>query len=339
VIGVAVVGPGFWADAMHLPGFREVDGVEVRALVGRDAERTEDMARRHEVPLAVTDYERVLADPAIDVVDILAPNHLHAELAIAAAQAGKHVVCIKPLARDLAEADRMLAAAAAAGTRLLYAENVPFIPAVREARRIIDGGTIGEVYRVKACEGISAPHAAWHYRPELVGGGVMIDMAVHSVEFCRVMAASTVQTVYAETGTFVHAERTPAEDTAVLSLRFASGAIGQCEDSWGLTGAMDSRFEVFGTDGRILIDNLHRQPLQVVGAGTGWTYPLPIPGAIADGHVAMLAHFVECLRDEAPAVSEGPEGRAALAVIEAAARSARSGRREDVAERAAEVAG
>jgi predicted dehydrogenase len=339
VIGVAVVGPGFWADAMHLPAFREIDGAEVRAVVGRDPDRTRAVAERHGIPLAITDYARALADPAIDVVDILAPNYLHAELAIAAAEAGKHVICIKPLARDLAEADRMLAAAAAAGTRLLYAENVPFIPAVQQARRIVDSGEIGEVYRVKACEGISAPHAAWHYRPELVGGGVTIDMAVHSVEFCRYMADSPVRTVYAETGSFVHGERTPAEDTAVITLRFDSGAIGQCEDSWGLTGAMDSRFEVFGSEGRILIDNLHRQPLQVVGTTGGWTYPLPIPGAIADGHVAMLAHFVACLRDGTPAASEGAAGRAALAVVEAAVRSTGSGRREGVARPAAEVAG
>jgi predicted dehydrogenase len=330
MIGIAVVGAGFWAEAMHLPALAQVPGAEVRALVGRDAERTEAVAGRHGIARATADYASVLADPAIDVSDILAPNDLHAPLAVAAAEAGKHVICIKPLARTLPEAETMLTAAARAGTRLFYAENVPFIPAVQEARRLVERGEVGDVYRVKACEGIPEPHAAWHYDRERVGGGAMIDMAVHSVEFCRFMAGAPVASVYAETGTFVHAGRTAAEDTAVLTLRFANGAIGQCEDSWGLAGAMDSRFEVFGTRGRILIDNLHRQPLQVVSETGGWQYPLPIPGAIADGHVAMLAHFLGCLRDDVPSLSEGAEGCAALAVIDAAARSAAGGRRETV---------
>ena len=131
-------------------------------------------------------------------------------------------------------------------------------------------------------------------------------------------------------------DKLEAEDTAVMTLRFENGVIGQCEDSWSLVGAMDSRFEVFGTEGRILIDNLHRQPIQVVsGPGQravppGWSYPLPIPGAVADGHVAMLAHFVECLRTGAPSQSEAAVGWNALAVIEAAAASVKSGRRETV---------
>jgi predicted dehydrogenase len=97
---------------------------------------------------------------------------------------------------------------------------------------------------------------------------------------------------------------------------------------------MDSRFEVFGTNGRILIDNLHRQPIQVVTAlGTGgqWSYPMPLPGMIADGHLAMLRHFVTCLRTGAPSGSEGERGWEVLAVVDAALRSMSSGRREPVA--------
>jgi len=212
--------------------------------------------------------------------------------------------------------------------RLFYAENVPFIPAVRRAREVVDAGRVGEVFRVKACEGISAPHTSWFLDPARSGGGATIDMAVHSIAFCRFMTGSEVETVSAEIGTFVHKDA-PVEDTVVMTLRFRNGAIGQCEDSWSLAAAMDSRFEVFGTRGRILIDNLHRQPIQVANE-RGWTFPLPISADIADGHRAMLSHFIDCLRSGQQSESEAEDGRVVLSVVEAAIHSARTGQRQVV---------
>ena len=335
-IGVCVIGGGFWAKAMHLPALKAIEGVEVVAIVSPNEAKTKALAQEYGVKRWSTDYAKAVTEDDIDLVDILAPNYLHAPIAIAAAQAGKHAVCIKPLATTLADADRMLDAAAKAKTRLLYAENVPFIPAVQEARRVVDSGAIGQVFRVKACEGIGEPHSPWHYDLASCGGGAMIDMAVHSIEFCRAFAGSPFAWVFAETGSFRWGQKTKAEDTAVMTLRFANGVIGQCEDSWSLAGAMDSRFEVFGTEGRILIDNLHRQPIQVVSGdgqktvAPGWSFPSPMPGAVTDGHVDMLKHFIGCIRSGESSASEGMVGWNALAVIEAATASAKSGRRETV---------
>jgi predicted dehydrogenase len=324
-----VVGAGFWANEMHLPALRQIPGARVVSVVAATEASARATAGRFGVPRWSTDLHSAVAAPDVDVVDVVAPPFLHAEAVIAAAGAGKHSICIKPLGRSVTEADTMLAAARAAGTRLLYAENVPFIPAVLEAKRLVDAGHIGSVFRVKACEGIGEPHADWFFDPDRSGGGAILDMAVHSIEFCRFFAGAPVSDVYAEAGTFVWGERTTAEDTAVLTLRFANGALGQCEDSWSLAGAMDSRFEVYGTKGRILIDNLHRQPLQVVGP-EGWSYPLPVPGLLADGHLAMLTHFVDCLLAGCPSQSEGDVGREVLRVVEAALRSLRSGSRQGV---------
>ncbi len=335
-IGVCLVGPGFWAREMHLPALTNMPGVEVVSLVGRNEAATRALAEQFGVKRWSTDYNEATKAKDVDLVDILAPNYLHAPIAIAAAEAGKHVICIKPLATTLPDADAMMAAAKKAGTRLFYAENVPFIPAVQEAKKVVDRGAIGEVFRVKACEGIGQPHSAWHYEKNSVGGGAMIDMAVHSIEFCRAFAGAKFASVYADAGTFVWAKRLQAEDTAVMTLRFANGVIGQCEDSWSLAGAMDSRFEVFGTEGRILIDNLHRQPIQVVSGpnqsavAPGWSFPSPLPGAVSDGHAAMLEHFIEVLRTGAPSRSEAVVGWNALAVIKAAAASVASGCRQKI---------
>lgn len=334
-IGVCIVGPGFWAHEMHIPAFQSIPGVEVTCIVGADKDRTRAMAEAHGIRDWAISYEDAVRKDSVDIVDILAPNHLHAPIAIAAAKAGKHVICIKPLATTLAEADRMIAAADAAGTRLFYAENVPFIPAVQEARRIVETGAIGDVFKVKASEGIGEPHSAWHYDLARCGGGTMIDMAVHSIEFCRAFAGADFQSVYADADTFVWPDKLQAEDTATLALRFANGVMGTCEDYWSLAEAMDSRFEVYGTDGRILIDNLYRQPIQVVSGGKagtspGWSFPSPHSGAVNDGHVAMLTHFVDALRSGQPSLSDAAVGWNALAVIEAATLSTKSGRRETI---------
>ncbi|SNT60712.1 Predicted dehydrogenase [Asanoa hainanensis] len=328
-IGVSVVGAGFWAREMHLPALARLPGVKITSVVAT----TEESARRAAEPYgarALTDIAQAAADPGTDVLDIVAPPDVHLLAVESAASHGKHAICIKPLARDLDEADRMLAAVRQAGTRLFYAENVPFIPALHEAKKVVDAGGIGDVFRVKACEGIGEPHSDWFYDPARSGGGAILDMAVHSLEFCRFFAGAPITGVYAEAGTFVHNGRTGVEDTAVLTLRFANGVIGQCEDSWSLVGAMDSRFEVYGTRGRILVDNLHRQPLQVVTGTKGWSYPMPIEGLVADGHLAMLGHFLDCLRTGAPSLSDGQVGRDVLAVVDAAYRSVTSGQKETV---------
>jgi predicted dehydrogenase len=343
-LNIAVVGAGFWAREMHLPAFARIPEARVVRIVSATSESARRTAEQFGVPAHGTDLEEAIADPGVDVIDIVAPPDVHAPAVRLAARYGKDAICIKPLGRNLGEADAMLSDAATAGTRLFYAENVPFIPAVQEARRLVDAGHIGEVYRVKACEGIGQPHSAWFYDVDRSGGGAMIDMAVHSIEFCRFFADAAVATAYAEVGTFLWRAKTTAEDTAVITLRFDNGVIGQCEDSWSLAGAMDSRFEIFGTKGRILIDNLHRQPVQVISttgsaAGSpGWSYPLPVPGLVADGHLDMLAHFVACIRSGERSRSEGAVGRDVLAVVDAATRSAVSGRRENVRHLAAPLA-
>lgn len=335
-IRVCVVGAGFWAREMHLPALQRLPGVEVVAVVSGSAASASEVAAAFGVAHAGIDFDAALRETRPHVVDVVAPPDVHATATLTAAAHGAHVICIKPLARTSDEAARMVAATRAAGVRLFYAENVPFIPALQEAKRLVDAGHVGQVFRVKAAEGIGEPHSPWFFDPARSGGGAIIDMAVHSIEFCRFFAGAEVESVYADGGTYRWGDRTSAEDTAVLTLRFANGVLGQCEDSWSLAGAMDSRFEIFGTEGRILIDNLHRQPLQVLSstgsaaAPSGWTYPLPVPGLLADGHLDMLGHFVECIRTGAASPSEATVGQHALAVVEAAVRSMSSGHREPV---------
>jgi predicted dehydrogenase len=333
-LGIGLVGSGKWGTNVHLPALQASPYARVVAVAARSAASASAAAEKFAIPHWYTDYRQLLENPEVEVVDICTPNNLHAEIAIAAAQAGKHIICIKPLATNLADADAMLEAVRKANVQLFYAENGLFIPALEHAKAAIDEGALGNVFRVRASEGIQGPQADWFFDPTQAGGGCVLDMAVHSLAFLRHIAGAEAIRVYAELDTFVH--KPPTEDTAVLTVRFANGVIGVAEDSWSTVGEMDSRFEVYGTKGRVLVDMLHSQHLRVYSqegytywgtrsdASKGWTYPLPLDEHIMFGTNAMFAHFFRCLCEGEICRSTGEDGRAILSMAEAAYRSARS---------------
>ena len=150
-----------------------------------------------------------------------APNDLHREIAVAAAEAGKHVVCEKPLARTLAEADEMIDACQRAGVLLMYAEELCFAPKYVRAKQLADEGALGTVYLVKQGEQHYGPHADWFWDVDRSGGGVLMDMGCHGIEFARwIYDKAPAESVTAEMGTFVHARATHGEDHAVAVVRF-----------------------------------------------------------------------------------------------------------------------
>src|SRR5713226_5953124 len=133
---------------MHLPAFQKLSGARVVGVCAGTKVSAARAADHFSIPFATDDYRELIDRDDVDVIDIVAPNNLHAPVAITAAAAGKHIICIKPLALNLAEADEMTHAAAGAGVRLFYAENVPFIPAVRRMRSIVEAGGIGDLFRI-----------------------------------------------------------------------------------------------------------------------------------------------------------------------------------------------
>lgn len=336
-IGVGLIGCGFIAFDTHLPSIVDMPEVRLIAVTSRTAEHAKAAAKRFGAKNWYTDYNEMLKNPEVELVDICTPNFLHKENAVAAAEARKHIICIKPLARTLQEADEMLNAVRRAGVKLMYAENDLFAPALVRAKEIVDEGGIGKPFRIRVSEGISRPHAAWFFDAAKVGGGCLIDMAVHSIAFTRWVANSEVEKVYAELGIFVH-EQLKAEDNSIIVMRFKNGVLGVNEDSWSIMCGSDSRFEVFGSEGLILIDMIKAQPVLVysekgygyvaekVALTKGWTLPTPGAGHKVYGHLDMMKHFVDCiLKDEKPR-SDGETGRAILEIVHAGYESARTGK-------------
>ena len=338
-IGVALIGCGFIAEihAECFTGF--IPGARIEAVVGRNKERTKAFAEKFDVPRSFTNIEEALALDAIQIVDLCAPNFLHSEMTIAAAQAGKHVICEKPLAMNLTEADEMIAACERAKVKLMYAEELCFAPKYVRAKALVDEGALGDVYLVKQSEKHFGPHADWFWDAERSGGGAMMDMGCHAFEFFRwVLGKPKVRSVYSHMGTYVHGGKTEGDDNSIAIVEFEGGAVGLAEESWARQGGMDDRAEIYGSRGVTYADLLHGNALETyseVGYGyamekapetQGWSFTV-YEEAWNYGFPQELDHFIACVRDGTEPLETGRDGRAVLEVIMAAYESAATGRR------------
>jgi predicted dehydrogenase len=279
----------------------------------------------------------------VDLVVLGVPNNLHRDLALACAEAGRHVVCTKPLARSAAEAREMLDAVKKAGVLHGYAETEVFSPAVVKARETIEQGSIGRVLTVRSREAHSGPHSPWFWNREASGGGAMLDMGCHTIEAARYFVGkeNPVVEVLAWGDTLLHRERTDAEDNAILLMRFEGGELGQSELSWTARGGLDLRNEVYGTEGVIFTDVCRETPIKVFsrpGAGyvvekaeseTGWLFP-PVDEAWIYGYRGEMRHFIECVREGQMPRENFEDGYVVNCVLDAGYRSMASKRWERV---------
>lgn len=347
-IRVALVGGGTWARLMHVPALCSLPGVEVVGVACRTEHSAREVAQRFAIPRWTTDFRELVRDDSVDVVDVVTPSFVREEVCAEAAAHGKHIVCIKPLATSLAEALRIAQVVREAGVRLFYAENVVFIPAMQELRRLLHGGRIGSVFRLRSALGLLLPDQApaWHFAsgPGVERGvDLFSEVSSHSIALCRALLGDEVESVYVEAGNYVLGSKIPGPDTAVLTLRFRGGAIAQCEDSWSLCGGPETRVEVYGTGGCLVADAVQGTPLrwkqggglegdgEPAGSpplGPGRWSPVAVgQGFVQDGHRDMLACFFDALTRGTPATTELGDGVAVAAAIDAARTSWRTGAR------------
>jgi myo-inositol 2-dehydrogenase/D-chiro-inositol 1-dehydrogenase len=335
-VKVGIVGSRFIAD-IHAESFARVPNCEVIAVASPNLHHAVDFAKRHDIPRAMTNYRELLKIEEIDVISIALPNDLHADVTIAAAEAGKHVICEKPLATTLEEAEAMIAACDKAGVQLMYAEELCFAPKYVRAKELVTSGALGDVFLVKQSEEHSGPHSPWFWDVQRSGGGVLMDMGCHGIAFARWMLGNaTITHVTANLGTFVHGDKTQGEDHAVTVLNFDGGQMAVIENSWAKGGGMDDRAEVYGTKGHTRADLIRGNSLVTysdVGYGyavekaegtTGWTYTV-YEEIWNYGFPQEMQYFIDCVQKDEPSFINGVDGRIALEAIYAAYRSAAIG--------------
>jgi predicted dehydrogenase len=335
-VGVGIIGSQF-VSTIHAESLRAYPQADLRAVASPTPGNAEAFAKRFAIPRHFTDYREMLALPEIDMVVVGAPNDRHAQIALDAAAAAKHIVMEKPLCLNLEEADRMIAACRKAGVKLMYAEELCFAPKYVRLKQLLDSGALGRPTLVKQSEKHDGPHADHFWDVERSGGGVTMDMGCHAIEFFRwMLGRPRIKSVYAQMSTTVHGERTRGDDNAILILEFEGGATAIAEESWTKLGGMDDRAEVHGSHGVAYADLLHGNAIETYSA-TGYDYAVEKAGSTKGwsftiyeeawnyGFHGEMAHFVDCVQNDRTPLVTGDDGRVVLEVIFAAYESARTG--------------
>lgn len=338
---VALLGAGFIAD-IHIESYhRFVPDAEVVAVYTRESKKAQAFARKHRIPRWYDHLEKAIVESGCDVVDICVPNFLHHRAVLAAAKAGKHVIIEKPLAMTLEEADEMIAVCKTAKRKLMYAEELCFAPKYERVRKLVNEGAVGKVFQLRQCEKHSGPHSDWFYDINKSGGGALMDMGCHGIAWFRWMLGGRpkVLSVYAHMQNgLIHKGRTRAEENSVCTVEFEGGAIGIAENSWAKHGGMDDRVEVYGTGGVIYADLFvgnsaltfsekgYGYAMEKAGSTRGWSFTI-FEEAFNQGYPQELKHFIECVREDKTPIVAAEDGRAVLEIMNAAYRSARTGRK------------
>jgi predicted dehydrogenase len=311
---ITMLGTGLIGDfyTMTLHGQRGRDAV--RVVYSRSPERGAAFRERWGVPESTTDLEAAIRHPETDVVVIGVPNFMHEEAVTIAADAGKAILCTKPLGRNADEAKRMLDTVERAGVFAGYLEDLCYTPKTLKAIRSVEAGAIGDVTWVRSRETHPGPHSAWFWDGRLTGGGAIVDLGCHCIEIIRnfVGKGNRPVEVLCHTDTLVHP--IADEDNAVALIRFESGAIGQFEVSWTFRGGMDLRDEVAGTHGTIWLNHFLRTGFEMFTAGggegyvaekaetsAGWLFPV--------GDEVSELGYVDMFTDMFRALDEGKQPR------------------------------
>ncbi len=341
-VKVGIIGSQFQAD-IHAESFRLMpDEAEVVAVASPTPGNAEQFARRHRIPRWFTDYRQMLAEPDLELITIAAPNTLHAAMTVDAANAGKHVVCEKPLAMTLEEADLMIDVCRRRGVLLMYAEELFFTPKYLKAKQMADDGAFGKVYLVKQTEKHFGPHAPWFWDVRRSGGGVFMDMGCHGIAFCYwFLGRSRIKRVLCHLGTYVHADKTEGDDDALCILDFENGAKGVVENSWARRGGMEDRVEVYGEGGMTFAD-LHMgnalptyseygfgYAVEKAPSTRGWSWPV-FEELWNYGFPQEMHHFARCVRGKATPQATGEDGRVVQEVLLAGYQSAGIGGRVEL---------
>jgi len=332
LLGTGLIGM-FYASALH--GKRGRDAIHT--VFSRTPAHAESFAEEWGIPNWTTNMEAAIVDADTDVVVVGVPNFVHEEAVRAAADAGKAVLCTKPLGRTAAEARRMLAAVEEAGVFHGYLEDLVYTPKTIKALNSVQSGALGDILWVRSREAHGGPHSAWFWDVEKAGGGAIVDMGCHTIEIIRTFVGKDIRPteVMCWTDTLVHP--IDAEDHAVGMLRFENGAVGQFEVSWAFRGGMDLRDEVSGTEGSVRLNHWLRTGFEMFTSGesggyvaekaesaSGWQFPVgDEPHALGYDH--MFTEMLDALDGGETPRETFYDGYVVNAIVDACYQSAESG--------------
>ncbi len=320
--GWGLIGTGRIANDRILPGINAFAGNKLMAVVSRDQARADAFAKKFGAQHAYTNYADMLRNSAVTVVAIETPSAQHAEQAVAAARAGKHVFCDKPMATNVDDAERVVKECEQAGVKLGVNFHNRFIPCFIETKRIIDSGEIGEVLliQLEASPGArpESTSATWRVDPAMAGLGTTMSIGVHVYDILRYMLSSEIVQVSA----FFDTPRGVMEQTNLSTFRFANGVMAQLNVNEKAPQPYND-FVIYGTKGRITGRGLTRSRLSgelQVKIGGGETRRTEFPAINADA--MSVAAFSQALLDGRAPSPSGIDGLRSVQLTDAMAQSA-----------------
>ncbi len=337
MLGTGLIGM-FYTMTLHAHRSRD----RVHIVCARDEAGLERFARTWDIPHWTTRLEEAINHPEVDVVVVALPNNLHEQAVIMAAEAGKAVLCTKPLGRNAAEARRMLQAVEKAGVFHGYLEDLAYTPKTLKALKSAQNGALGRILWARSRETHPGPHSDWFWDKAQSGGGAIVDMGCHCIEISRNFIGKEVRPLEVMCWADTQVHPIEAEDNAVGLVRYASGAIGQFEVSWAFRGGMDLRDEVSGTEGTLWLNHWLRTGFEMftsVGEGgyvaekaesdKGWLFPVGDEiGSL--GYTDMFADMLNALDAGTAPMETFYDGYVVNAIMDAAYRSAESKQWEPV---------
>jgi UDP-N-acetylglucosamine 3-dehydrogenase len=321
-----VIGLGFFGEK-HAEVLSSLPNVELRAICTRNDSRRRELKRRLHVPHDYRDYRELLADTEIEAVSVVTHVDDHAAVTVAALNAGKQVLVEKPLARTLADCDRMIAAAEKTDRILMVGHICRFNPRYAMARQRVAEGEIGRVISMYARRNIPAARS----ETVLEKIGPLLGDGVHDTDLMLWITGGKIETAYALTH---RTRKLKFPDLGWAMYRFTDGAIGVIENVWclpdGTPFRIHEQLEIIGTKGSIYIHGGDTNMAVQTAAGVDYPETLYWPemhGQISGALRSEISYFIDCVsRGKQPTVVTPPEARAAVAAVTAAEKSAETGK-------------
>ena len=352
-IGIGIIGAGF-ARTTQIPGFRDCMGARVVAIASRKSDRAADVAKEFQIPNVVENWRELVTRDDVDLVSVVTPPATHAEMALAAIEHRKGVLCEKPMAMNAEEARRMTDAARKAGVLAVIDHELRFLSSRRTMRSLLTSGAIGTVRHcnyVFRSDYRGVLDRAWDWwSDEKMGGGTLGAIGSHAIDSFRWMLGTEISAVSCMLST--HIKERPekssgtmrpvtSDDEAKLHFRFADSALtqnttGAASLSVVESGSYENRMEIYGTSGALMVEEtgeVWRSP-----AGSGAWRPVQIqqdpiapgmrPGSWSRGFAALSCHLVEAVREGRTSVEGAAsfeDGYRVQLVLDAARESNKSG--------------
>jgi len=335
---IGILGTGTIVREFHLPVLLENPRVEVVAVGNLHRSSLETLAGRFGISRIYTDFRQMARDPGIDAVVNALPNYLHAPVTIEMLQGGKSVLCEKPMAISVAEAQAMTDAAKTHNRMLMMAYPWRFDIEIRWLREMISSGRLGKVFKVRAhsvLAGAGPQPDSWFTRPELSGGGALTDIGIHAINTISFLFDDRLCALRVFCKTSNNFQMTRVEDTATTIVEYDGGLVAIIEAGWHhlFANSPHGALEVFGTQGyaRVFPTEMYCRNGNTEGH---YTPKLPIKHSHIDSamYASQINHFLDCISRGVEPVSSDAQGLKDMVLLEAARHSARCAKSVSIGE-------